>query len=541
MGKRGPRRPNSQAQPKPPPPPDSTAIKANPFYELTNGTRDQNRRNARPPKAKASPVASAPTPPSTARAGSPAPPPPPDARVQDACALLEQGLVAQAYAALAAPGPLDAADAPPAPAPPTTEHLALIERLSGCVSRVRVALRAREWDAALREGDAARELWVGRGANGGRGSGAVPWEGKMWRCEALEGAKRWGELEGYASDLLKYKPVDRAMAQLYKATALYQQGKLDDTKHVLGGITSGDEETVEKVNALTSRLQRLSKLKDAGNAAFAAGRYDEAVAEYSHALLVDPENLQMRKLLYSNRGMAKMRLGRDLSAAVADFNSALTLSPRFVKALKHRAQAYAQQGRLDLALADLALACEAAPDGADRRALERERDEVRAKKREEEERRQREEEERRWVEKQAKRKDHYKILGVDRGATGVQIKSAYRKLSLVNHPDKGGDEEKFKEIKASYEILVDERKRRLYDDGEDDDPSSSSSFSHFHRHGHDSDEDYSDDDEFAFGGVPFVFEFLFGGYPHGFRFNDGGARGARGGGRGRGRGGRGRR
>ncbi len=59
--------------------------------------------------------------------------------------------------------------------------------------------------------------------------------------------------------------------------------------------------------------------------------------------------------------------------------------------------------------------------------------------------------------------DYYKTLGVERNATPEQIKKAYRKLARENHPDAGGDEEKFKDINEAYEVLGDEKKRELYD------------------------------------------------------------------------------
>jgi DnaJ family protein A protein 2 len=57
----------------------------------------------------------------------------------------------------------------------------------------------------------------------------------------------------------------------------------------------------------------------------------------------------------------------------------------------------------------------------------------------------------------------YEVLGVEKGVDGDAIRSAYRKLALKHHPDKGGDPEKFKEITRAYEVLSDDGRRRMYD------------------------------------------------------------------------------
>jgi DnaJ family protein A protein 2 len=58
---------------------------------------------------------------------------------------------------------------------------------------------------------------------------------------------------------------------------------------------------------------------------------------------------------------------------------------------------------------------------------------------------------------------YYKVLGVEKTAATADIKKAYKRLALKNHPDKGGDVEKFKEISEAAEVLCDEEKRKLYD------------------------------------------------------------------------------
>jgi DnaJ-class molecular chaperone len=65
---------------------------------------------------------------------------------------------------------------------------------------------------------------------------------------------------------------------------------------------------------------------------------------------------------------------------------------------------------------------------------------------------------------------YYETLGVDQSASADDIKKAYRNLARVNHPDKGGDAEKFKEIGQAYEVLNDPERRARYDQFGTDDP-----------------------------------------------------------------------
>ncbi len=59
--------------------------------------------------------------------------------------------------------------------------------------------------------------------------------------------------------------------------------------------------------------------------------------------------------------------------------------------------------------------------------------------------------------------DYYKILGINKGASEEDVKKAFRKLAHKYHPDKGGDEKKFKEINEAYQILSNKEKRAQYD------------------------------------------------------------------------------
>lgn len=67
----------------------------------------------------------------------------------------------------------------------------------------------------------------------------------------------------------------------------------------------------------------------------------------------------------------------------------------------------------------------------------------------------------------AKKKDYYKLLGIKKTANDKEIKKAYRRLARKYHPDVNpGDktaEEKFKGIQEAYDVLKDEKKRKVFD------------------------------------------------------------------------------
>ena len=59
--------------------------------------------------------------------------------------------------------------------------------------------------------------------------------------------------------------------------------------------------------------------------------------------------------------------------------------------------------------------------------------------------------------------EFYDMLGVQRDSSAAEIKRAYRKKALQEHPDKGGDPEQFKKINEAYAVLSDDQKRAIYD------------------------------------------------------------------------------
>ena len=63
--------------------------------------------------------------------------------------------------------------------------------------------------------------------------------------------------------------------------------------------------------------------------------------------------------------------------------------------------------------------------------------------------------------------DYYNTLGISKSASEADIKAAYRKMAMKHHPDRGGDEKKFKEVTEAYETLSDPQKKQMFDMGVD--------------------------------------------------------------------------
>lgn len=140
--------------------------------------------------------------------------------------------------------------------------------------------------------------------------------------------------------------------------------------------------------------------------------------------------------------------------AVKDCTSALDANPSYLKALILRAKSYNELQKYEECVKDYEAALKIEKTHELKNLLKEAKHSL----------------------KLSKRKDYYKILGIDKSATDVDIKKAYRKRALVHHPDRhanASDEEKreqerqFKEVGEAYTILSDTQKKSRYDNGQD--------------------------------------------------------------------------
>jgi len=139
--------------------------------------------------------------------------------------------------------------------------------------------------------------------------------------------------------------------------------------------------------------------------------------------------------------------------AIDDCDKAIKLDPLYTKARRTRAKALGQSGDWEEAVKELKSLFETNQQDATL-AKEIREAELELKK--------------------SKRKDYYKILGIEKDANETQIKKAYRQMAIKWHPDKNPNNDeadaRFKDIGEAYETLSDPTKRDRYDRGLDIEP-----------------------------------------------------------------------
>ncbi|GAB7339690.1 hypothetical protein MBLNU457_6266t1 [Dothideomycetes sp. NU457] len=264
---------------------------------------------------------------------------------------------------------------------------------------------------------------------------------KMGNVNAL------GDAQNIAMSLLRSNSADPE-ALVLRGRALYAQGENDKAIQHFRQALSCDPDYKDAVKYLRM-VQKLDRTKTEGNDLFKAGKTEAAVEKYSEALQIDPTNKGTNSKLLQNRALCYNKL-KKYKDAIADCEQALKLDPSYTKARKTKAKAMGEDGNWEEAVRELKDIAESNPEepniAKDVRNAELEL-------------------------KKSKRKDYYKILGVEKDANDAEIKKAYRKMALVNHPDKNPDDEtaaeRFKDIGEAYETLSDSQKRAAYDSGED--------------------------------------------------------------------------
>ncbi|MCJ1438167.1 hypothetical protein MMC27_007554 [Xylographa pallens] len=278
-----------------------------------------------------------------------------------------------------------------------------------------------------------------------------PRKWKLLRGEAylkMGNVNSLGDAQNMAMSLLRNNNQDPE-ALVLRGRALYAQGENDKALQHFRQALNCDPDFKDAVKYLRM-VQKLDRMKEEGNVAFKGGKFRDAVKLYSAALEGYGFNQGNNLNDYFRVLVLTCPQVKEYKSAIDDCTRALSLDPTYLKARKTKARALGESGNWDDAVRELKAIAESNPSEPGI-AKEVRNAELELKK--------------------SKRKDYYKILGVDKDAGETEIKKAYRKLAIVHHPDKNPESEeaaeKFKEIGEAYETLSDPQKRQRYDSGED--------------------------------------------------------------------------
>jgi DnaJ family protein C protein 7 len=234
--------------------------------------------------------------------------------------------------------------------------------------------------------------------------------------------------------------------------AFYYDGKYDKAKKLLSTLLQRTKDN-ENMNHLWKILKVIEQDKEKANESFKNGRYQEAMDQYGKLLELDPNNRNFNSTIYANRALCHQKLNNYMDA-LKDINKSISLNENYTKAYVRRGNIYMALKMYEEAKYDFQMVKEKEPSNRDViKVLEE------AKK----------------LEKQAKKRDYYKILDLEKNANENDIRKAYKKLALKWHPDRNNEsdeqrkmaEKTFRDINDAYSVLSDAKKKEQYDSGFD--------------------------------------------------------------------------
>ncbi|XP_059616726.1 dnaJ homolog subfamily C member 7-like [Phlebotomus argentipes] len=274
---------------------------------------------------------------------------------------------------------------------------------------------------------------------------------KLLKAECLALLGNVDEASAIALNIMK---EDRkcAEATFIRGLCLYYMGNLDKCVILFHqALTLQPDHQKAKMYRMTAL--NLKSCKDCGDELFKAGRFEDAYAAYSKALQIDLSNNDANSKLYYKRAQMsyEMKLKKD---CVRECSSALDIRNDYLDAILLRAKCYSELEEYEESARDYEQAFKMVKSAEIIELLRGAKYDM----------------------NKPKTFCYYKTLGVDRNATGEEIKAAYRKRALVHHPDrhillleneKREQQRKFREVGQAYTVLSDVQKKARYDSGQD--------------------------------------------------------------------------
>ncbi|XP_056436104.1 dnaJ homolog subfamily C member 7 [Gadus chalcogrammus] len=274
---------------------------------------------------------------------------------------------------------------------------------------------------------------------------------KVLKAECLALLGRYPEAQGVASDILRMDSTN-GDALYVRGLCLYYEDCIDKAvQFFVHALHMAPDH--EKARLACRNAKALKSKKEEGNKAFKEGDYEAAYELYSAALTIDPNNIKTNAKLFCNRGTVGSKL-KKLEQAIDDCTKAIKLDESYIKAYLRRAQCYMDTEQYEEAVRDYEKVYQTEKTKEHKQFLKNAQLEL----------------------KKSKRKDYYRVLGVDKHASEEEIKKAYRKRALMHHPDRHSgasiemqkeEEKKFKEVGEAFTVLSDPKKKARYDSGQD--------------------------------------------------------------------------
>merc|ERR1739838_698748 len=274
---------------------------------------------------------------------------------------------------------------------------------------------------------------------------------KINKAEYLVFLHRYSDAQEIVNEILQYESSN-ADAIYVRGMCLYYQDNAERAfNHFQQVLRFAPDH--KKARDIYKKAKVLKQKKEEGNEAFKKADFQVAYNLYTEALAIDPLNKHTNAKLYFNRATVGSKLN-NATQAIDDCTAAINLDEGYLKAYLRRAKCYQAEEKHEEAVRDYEKVCKLDRNTEHKRLLHEAKIQL----------------------KRSKRKDYYKILGVQKGGTEDEIKKSYRKMALVHHPDRHANatdkekhehEVKFKEIGEAYAVLTDTKKRAMYDRGQD--------------------------------------------------------------------------
>lgn len=176
--------------------------------------------------------------------------------------------------------------------------------------------------------------------------------------------------------------------------------------------------------------------KEKANQEFKAGKMEDALKSYNDTIALDPFNRKFNALILGNICSLYLKQ-KNHKEAMKAITKAIEYDPQYAKAFYKRGELNKEMGDWEGWERDLKRAQNLDPTLNLQGYIKENQNKV----------------------KEAKKKDYYKVLGVDKTANDSEIKKAFRKLSIQWHPDKhaGSEdqelaEKKYREIVDAYDV-----------------------------------------------------------------------------------------